>query len=151
MEVSSDPKPNEVLEEHHYYPFGMSLEGEWLRGAGRENRCRFNGKELNEDFGLGWYDYGARWYDAAIGRWNAVDPLAEDYIAWSPYNYVMENPISSVDPDGMRVDNIIIRERDPQGNVTLELDYRQDGELYDSNGNLYEGGSAYMGCGSILM
>ncbi len=52
VEVSSDPEPNEVLEEHHYYPFGMSLEGEWLRGAGRENRCRFNGKELNEEFGL---------------------------------------------------------------------------------------------------
>jgi len=55
---------------------------------------------LNEDFGLGWYDYGARWYDAAIGRWNAVDALAEKYFSFSPYHFVANNPVKNFDIDG---------------------------------------------------
>ena len=66
-------------------------------GAG--GKCyRYNGKEHVEELGL--YDYGARWYDPAIGRWNAVDPLADKFPEWSAYNYVMGNPIRLVDPDG---------------------------------------------------
>ena len=62
-------------------------------------RYRYNGKELNPDLGL--YDYGARWYDPAIGRFLAVDPMAGSMPSWSPYNYVFGNPINLTDPTGM--------------------------------------------------
>jgi len=65
-----------------------------------DKRYLYNGKELHEQLGLNWYDYGARWYDAAVGQWWQVDPLAEKYYSWSGYNYVMDSPLLLVDPDG---------------------------------------------------
>ena len=84
---------SEVVGREDYYPFGLGLGG---AGAGR--RYRYNGKELNEELGL--YDYGARWYDPAVARWGQIDPLADEYAPVSPYNYVLNNPLIFIDPDG---------------------------------------------------
>ena len=66
-----------------------------------ENKYLYNGKELNEDYGINLMDYGARWYDGALGRWTGVDPMAEKTFSWSGYNYVLGNPIRLVDPFGL--------------------------------------------------
>ena len=93
--------PSEILQEKHYYPFGMTMEGPWMQ-SGANNKYQYNGKELNEEFGLDLMDYGARWYDAAAARWWSVDPLAEKMNAWSGYNYGFDNPLKYIDPDGRK-------------------------------------------------
>jgi RHS repeat-associated protein len=89
-----------VIEESHYYAFGMRIEG--LSTSNPDNKFTYNGKELEDDHGLNWYHYGARFYDAQIGRWHAVDPIDEFQ---SPYAYVGNDPINLVDPDGMGADD----------------------------------------------
>ena len=61
---------------------------------------KYNGKEFDTKNGLNWYDYGACHYDTALGRFVAVDPLAEQDYAVSPYTYCGNNPIVYIDPDG---------------------------------------------------
>jgi RHS repeat-associated protein len=99
---ATNPEANEVTQENHYYPFGLNMEGVWSNTPSVvDNKYQFTGKELNDDFGLGLTDFGARMYDATIGRWNAFDPMSYLYRASSPYNYVSNNPINSFDPNGM--------------------------------------------------
>ena len=91
-----------VEETNHYYPFGGVFAGTNIQPY------KYNGKELDSKKGLNWYDYGARYYDAALGRWNVVDPMSELYNFTSPYTYCLNNPALFVDPDGMQVNDSIV-------------------------------------------
>lgn len=88
-----------------YYPFGLKQKGynNTIQGGNSlAQNFKYNGMELNSEMGLEWYDFGARNYDPALGRWMNIDPLAENSRRWTPYNYAYNNPIYFIDPDGMQ-------------------------------------------------
>ena len=86
-------------QELHYYPFGMLMEGIGTAPV-TNNGYKYNGKELNEDLGLNLSDYGARWYDAAVGRWWSIDPMGDVFPSESPYVYAGNSPVTHVDIGG---------------------------------------------------
>ncbi|MBX3241936.1 MAG: RHS repeat-associated core domain-containing protein [Chitinophagaceae bacterium] len=114
----------QILEETHYYPFGLTMAGISSKALNNAptNRYKYNGKELqshefSDGTGLELYDYGARMQDPQIGRWWVQDKFAEVYVSLNPYQYAANNPIKIVDEAGHLL-------KDKDGNI-----------LATSNGN----------------
>lgn len=90
----------DVISAYDYYPGGLQLPG---RSYGMVGRYGFGGKERLSEHNNDNYDFGARIYDARIGKWLSVDPLQKKYPGWSPYNYAAGNPVYFNDVDGRDV------------------------------------------------
>lgn len=133
LKYTLDPDTNEtaILEENHYYPFGLTHQGynadhkfffvaidevielvEVTSIMDDKYKYKFNGMEWQNELDLNHYDFGARNYDPALGRWMNVDALSDLYPDWSPYNYTLNNPVFYIDPDGNYVDVSFIYKKD---------------------------------------
>ncbi|WP_431609236.1 DUF6443 domain-containing protein [Chryseobacterium sp. 'Rf worker isolate 10'] len=115
----------EVTDTNNYYAFGLShISGGFSNSYfGGYHSYKYNGKELQE---TGFFDYGARMYMPDLGRWSAIDPLSEKFFSTSPYTYVANNPISSIDPDGRDIVNIAGGVRFTGSHARMMLRYFQN-------------------------
>lgn len=101
-----------ILEETHYYPFGLTMAGISSKASGAlTNKLKYNGNELqsgefSDGSGLETMDFNARMYDAQIGRFWQTDPWADRYEDLSPYAFVGNNPISYSDHWGLGPDSL---------------------------------------------
>src|SRR5690554_2805544 len=123
----------EILEENNYYPFGLKHKGyNDLADYSVTNKYKYayGGKELNDELGLDLYDFGARNYDPAIGRWHTMDNLSELYFSNSSYVYALNTPIQAVDPDG----NLVI---------FINGQHTGDGAKGYQNGKNWKGSNSY--------
>ena len=105
--VSEEPGTEEIVQRNLYYPFGMSVNRDWWQNAPApvnvtDQDYRYNGKELETQYGLDWYFYGARMYDPAVGRFTGVDPIAEQFAFVSVYNYAENEPVRHIDLWGLQ-------------------------------------------------
>jgi RHS repeat-associated protein len=115
-----------------YYPFGMI--SSITQSGSTDNNYLYNGKEIQEELDLDWYDYGARFYDPQIGRFHTIDPMAERYIKESPYVYVGNKPMIMIDPDGMAY-----RPTKDSTGAYNGFEWVDDKVAYDKNGKLLDG------------
>jgi RHS repeat-associated protein len=96
-----------LLEETHYYPFGLTMAGISSKAAGKlENRIKFNSMELQssefgDGVGLEMYEYKYRFYDHQIGRFISQDGLADKYPYYAPYQFAGNEPTRAIDLDGL--------------------------------------------------
>ena len=135
----------QILEENNYYPFGLKHSGYNMLvfSANLALKYKYNGKELQDDLigssSLDLYDYGARMYDPALGRFHTQDRFAEKYESITPYQYGANNPILYIDING---DSLMIEHKGERimyqnGNLTFAgTNKKYNGKALNKNGKL---------------
>lgn len=139
MNVNASINAATEIFEETYYPFGLQQSGFNTSITGVENKYQYSGKEINDEFGLNMYDYGARWYMADLGRWGVNDRLAEKYADMSTYQYAANNPVKYIDVNGDSIwlnlgnDKVLWQ----NGQLTQNgKEYKGSGYSKDKNGNV---------------
>jgi RHS repeat-associated protein len=113
----TDTYAADILSATDYYPFGMAMPGRHY-DAGAGYRYGFNGKEKDKDLNsLTAYDYGFRIYNPGMGKFLSVDPIAEDYPSLTPYQFASNQPIESVDLDGLERDDYRLIKNDGKSSL----------------------------------
>ncbi len=125
-----------LISARNYYPYGETMQ-EYQSGT-KNRKYRFTGKERDDETNQDYF--GARYYDSELGRWNTVDPMAEKYPEWSPYNYCINRPLNVIDPDGRTI-WISIGENDENGKPIFRK--HKNGKLINSDGSEYKTTSVY--------
>ena len=128
MDVNADGGISQIT---HYYPYGMPMDCSHIPGY---QRRLFGGKELDSTSGLDLYDFEARAYDPALGRFHQPDPLTESYQPLSPYLYCAANPLIDIDPTG----KVVIATGSMEQNAILMTLRKEDRKYvkFDANGVL---------------
>ncbi len=150
---SQIPGGADIVQTSSYYPFGMVMTQKNYNTSGtnyQQNKYLYNGKEIQDDVlggvSLGLYDYGARMYDPALGRFMTQDAYAEKYISMTPYQYGANNPIKYIDVNGDSTYLVIWATEDGNiGHAGVAVDnYQKDEDgnyVTDENGNYIPDGT----------
>src|SRR5690606_7550316 len=116
-----------VVQYADYYPFGMEMPGR-ANVSGTPAKENFTGHELDDETGMLYA--GARYLDPMIGRWMSVDPLADEYPAWSPYVYAFNNPLRLIDPKGLEPEDPLKQKAVEEARKYVEENPNRDRSLY---------------------
>ncbi len=90
----------EIVSYSDYDPWGMILNGRSSNFGFADDKYKFTGKERDFETGYDYFPPG-RTYDSRVPHWLQIDPLADKYPGWTPYNYTLNNPLRFIDPNWM--------------------------------------------------
>ncbi len=137
-----------VQEAYDYYPFGIKMPGRIFLSGMDITKNLFTGKEQDKE--TRWYYFGARFFHPAIGKWLAVDPLADKHPFWSPYVYTFNNPINFFDPNGKEGLGAAIRQNQQlQRRIKGEITQEQHQEQRRANATAALLGASFFSLGKV--